>query len=164
VKRVTGKRTATSLIAIAIAVGLAGGAIAYWSGNGSGTATTVLTDAQSLSFEPGTPTARLSPGGDANVAIVATNPNPYFVYIGSLKLDGENGPPFIADVDHGGCDVSVLGFVAQDNGGAGWHVPPRVGAAEGTLVIDLPSAISMSIEAADACQGATFTVHLEAGS
>ncbi len=163
-RRLRPKRTRTLLIAIAIAAGLAAGAIAYWSNPGSGSATTVLTDAQSLSLEPGTPTAHLSPGDVASVAIVASNPNPYFVHLGSLTLDADEGEPFIADAAHGGCNVSALSFVAQNNGGGGWQVPPRVGATNGTLIIDMPSAIAMSTDAADACQGATFTVHLEEGA
>lgn len=158
----TPKRIGALLIVIAIATGLVAAAIAYWSASGSGSATTVLTDAQSLTFEPGAPTAQLYPGDEASVAIVATNPNPYFVHIGSLSLDSDDGEPFEADTAHSGCDVSVLSFIAQDNGGAGWHVPPRVGSTDGTLTIDMSSAMAMSTEAADACQGATFTVHLEA--
>jgi hypothetical protein len=152
------------LIAIAIAAGLAAGAIAFWSASGSGSATTVLTDAQSLSFEPGNPTAQLYPGDNASVTIVAINPNPYFVGVGSLTLDTDDGDPFVADPAHSGCDISVLSFVTQDNGGAGWQVPPRVGSTDGTMTIDMASAMAMSIDADDACQGATFTVHLEAHS
>ncbi len=161
-RRLTPKRTGALLVAIAIAAGLAAGAIAYWSANGSGSATTVLTDAQSLSFEPGSPTAQLYPGDDASVAIVATNSNPYFVHIGSLVLDTNDGEPFEADAAHSGCDVSALSFTSQDNGGAGWHVPPQAGSTDGTLTIDMSSAMAMSATAASACQGATFTVHLEA--
>lgn len=161
-RRLTPRRTGAVLVAIAIAAGLAAGAIAFWSASGSGSATTVLTDAQSLTFEPGIPTAQLYPGDDASVAIVATNPNPYFVGIGSLVLDTDDGEPFVADAAHSGCDVSVLSFITQENGGAGWQVPPRVGTTDGTLTIDMSSAMAMSAEAADACQGATFTVHLEA--
>jgi hypothetical protein len=158
------KRTGGLLIATAIAAGLVAGAFAYWSANGSGSATTVLGDPQSLSFGPGTPTAQLYPGDNASVVIVATNPNPYFVHIGSLSLDNDEGEPFVADAAHSGCDVSVLSFVTQDNGGEGWHVPPRAGTTDGTLTIDMASAMAMSMEAANACQGATFTVHLEARS
>lgn len=161
-RRLTAKRTGALLIAIAIA-GLAAGAIAYWSASGSGSATTVLADAQSLSFEPGSPTAQLAPGDDANVAIVATNTNPYFVHIGSLALDTDDGEPFVADAAHSGCDVSALSFITQDNDGAGWEVPPRAGSTDGILAIDMSSAIAMSTDAMNACQGATFTVHLEAG-
>ena len=152
------------LIGFALLAGLGAVALAYWSGSGSGSASTVLSDAQTLSFAPGTPTAQLLPGGDASVTIVATNPNPFFVHIGSLILDGEEGEPFVVDPAHSGCGVSVLSFVTQDNGGAGWEVPPQVDSTDGTLTIDLPSAMQMSAAGADACQGATFTVHLQAVS
>lgn len=160
-KRLAAKSPWALLVAIAIAVGLAAGALAYWAGPGSGSATTVLADTQQLTFEPGTPTAELNPGGKTGVAIVARNPNSYFVRIGSVVLDTDEGEPFHSDLVNGGCDVSVLSFVAQDNDGAGWEVPPRVGSTDGTLAIDLPGAMKMSSAAASACQGATFTVHLK---
>jgi hypothetical protein len=148
---------------IAIAVGLAAGAFAYWQGTGSGTATTTLADAQSLSFEPGKPTSQLFPGGDANVAIIASNPNSFFVQIGSMVLDSDDPEPFLVDAAHSGCDVSALSFVSQNNGGSGWQVPPRVGLIDGTLTIDMSAAMKMSTAASDACQGATFGVRLEMG-
>jgi hypothetical protein len=39
-----------------------------------------------------------------------------------------------------------------------------VGATNGTLEISMPAALMMGAEAADACQGASFTVHLEGAS
>jgi hypothetical protein len=152
------------LVAIAILVGAATGAIAYWHGSGSGTTTTVLADTRSLTFEPGTPTARLFPGDDASVAIIVTNPNAYFIQVGSIVLDTSAGTPFATDAGHNGCDVSVLSFVPQDNDGAGWRIPPRAGTTDGTVAIDMPAAMKMSAAAANACQGATFTVALEGRS
>jgi len=156
------KHAGALLIALAIAVGLAGGAFAYWQGTGSGSAVTTLADAQSLSFEPGKPTFQLFPGGDANVAIIASNPNPFFVQVGSLVLDSDDPEPFLVDGAHSGCDVSALSFVPQDNDGSGWQIPPRVGSTDGTLTIDMDSAMKMSTAASGACQGATFGVLLEA--
>jgi hypothetical protein len=150
------------LIAMAILAGAAGGAFAYWNGPGTGTATTVLANTQTLSFEPGVPTAQLYPGGDTGVAIVAINPNPYFVEIGTMSLDTEAGASFEVDAEHSGCDVSALSFVPQNNEGAGWEVPPMAGTIDGRLTIDMASALLMSASASDACQGATFTVHLKA--
>jgi hypothetical protein len=150
------------LIAMAILAGAAAGAFAYWNGPGTGTATTVLANTQTLSFEPGVPTAQLYPGGDTGVAIVAINPNPYFVEIGTMSLDAEAGASFEVDAEHRGCDVSALSFVPQNNEGAGWEVPPRAGTTDGRLTIDMASALLMSTSASDACQGATFTVHLKA--
>jgi hypothetical protein len=149
------------LIAIAIVAGTTAGALAYWQGSGSGTATTVLANVRALSFAPGTSTASLHPGGEASVAIVVSNSNPEFIQIGSIILDPDAPEPFFVDPAHGGCDVSTLSFVTQDNGGAGWRIPPSAGTSDGTLAIDMPGAMKMGIAAADACQGATFTVQLE---
>ena len=160
-RRLVGKGPLMLMIAIAVLAGASAGAFAYWRGSGSGTASTVLADTQSLSFKPGIPTAELFPGNDADVTTVVSNPNPYFVQIGSLVLALGSGTPFTADAAHSGCDVSALSFVPQENEGAGWRIPPAAGTTEGTLAIDIPDALSMSATAANACQGATFTVALE---
>jgi hypothetical protein len=157
------KHTGALLVAFAIVVGLAAGVFAYWQGTGSGTAATTLSDSQSLSFEPGKSTSQLFPGGNANVAIIASNPNPFFVQVGSMVLDSDDPEPFQVDATHSGCDVSALSFVPQDNGGSGWQVPPRVGSTDGTLTIDMSAAMRMSSAASDACQGATLGVRLETG-
>jgi hypothetical protein len=151
------------LLAFVVLAGTAGGAFAYWGGGGTGTATAQLADPRALTFAAGTPTTQLYPGGDADVATVVSNPNPFPVQIGSLALDTAVGRPFATDAGHSGCDVAALTFTTQDNGGAGWRIPPRVGAVAGTLAIDLPGAMRMSADAADGCQGATFAVALEGG-
>lgn len=156
------KRAGALLVAIAIAVGVAVGALAFWQGNGSGSATTALANVQALSLAPGMPTAQLYPGGDSGVGIVVSNPNSSFVQVGSIVLDPSAPQPFAVDPDHGGCDVAALSFVAQDNDGAGWRIPPRAGSTDGSIAIDLPAAIKMSVAAVNACQGATFTVQLKA--
>ena len=63
------------------------------------------------------------------------------------------------DAAHPGCAVSTLGFTTQTNGGAGWTV-----AGHGSLPVTLAGALSMSASAANACQGATFTVYLKVAS
>jgi hypothetical protein len=151
-------------IATVVLAASAAGAFAYWTGTGSATATTVVPNTQPITFSPGVPTGQLYPGGTASVAIVAHNPNPFFLQIPSLVIDTDDGPPFAADAAHSTCDVSVLSYVAQNNGGAGWSVPPQVGSTDGTLEIDMSSAMHMTVDAANACQGATFTVRLVAPS
>jgi hypothetical protein len=81
-----------------------------------------------------------------------------------MVLDIGEGEPFAADAAHLGCNVSSLSFVTQDNSGIGWEVPPRAGPTDGRLAIDMPAALQMSAAGSSACQGATFTVHLEARS
>jgi hypothetical protein len=159
------KSTLASLLATAVLAVVAASAFAYWSGTGSTTATTVLPDPQDVTFSLGVPSAELTPGNDAAVAIVAHNPNSYFVHIAAMDLDTDEAgvPPFeLADDDHSGCDVSALSFIPQSNGGDGWDIPPRVASSDGTRTLDMTSAIQMAGDADDACQGASFTVHLKA--
>jgi hypothetical protein len=113
-----------------------------------------------VTFTLGTPTSLLYPGHSASVAIVARNPNTYSVNIASLAQATDPGASFTVDGGHSGCDVAVLSFAAQDNGGSGWTVPPKLGSTDGTLTIDMPSALQMAANAAYACQGATFGVRL----
>jgi hypothetical protein len=163
-RRLLTKAPRILLIAIAISLGTAAGALAYWQGTGRGTATTVLADAQALSFSPGTPTSELYPGGTATVAVVVTNPSPYFVQISSIVLAAGDAQPFGVDAGHGGCGLSTLTYVPQNENGAGWRIPPRAGVTDGTLTINMAAAIQMNGAAANACQGANFTVHLEGRS
>lgn len=149
-------------IALALTIGLASGAVAFWSGAGSGIATAPVAKPQALTFAPGAATSQLYPGGTADVAILATNPNTFSVHIGSLALDVAEAEPIQVDAAHAGCDVAALNFLTQDDGGNGWQVPARVGGTDGALSIDLSASLTMSTEAASGCQGATFTVHVEA--
>ncbi len=159
-RRLTKGAFAKLVTAILVAV-MAGSAIAYWSGAGAGSAQTRLGDPLPLMLTAGTPTAQLYPGGHASVAVIAGNPNPYSVQIGSLALDTGTGTDgYDVDPAHSGCDLSSLGFATQDNGAAGWSVPPKTGDTNGSLPIGMPGSLSMSTGAANACQGAIITVHL----
>jgi len=163
------RRTPARLLVVSVlvvlAVAVAGAANAYWrgSGNGSGAGATGSTVAVTLT--PGTPTATLFPGGTANVVLTVSNPNLSPVYVASLSRDtGQGTGGFAVDAGHSGCAVSTLSFTTQTNGGAGWTIPAKVGAVNGTLSITLPSALAMGVTAANACQGASATVYLVAGS
>jgi hypothetical protein len=162
VKRSNLRRSVGAWVAIAIAVGLTTGALAYWAGPGSGSASTVLADTQPLTFAPGTASNQLFPGDDTSVSIIAINPNSFFVHIGSIALDSDDPNAIEADAAHSGCNLSSLHFVTQNNAANGWAVPPRAGTTDGTLTIEMAEALTMSSEAASACQGAVFTVHVEA--
>jgi hypothetical protein len=153
------------LVSAVVIAGAGSGAWAYWksAGSGSGSAGTATTVAISLSA--GTPSALLYPGGTTNVVLTATNPNRSPVRIGSLALNTTQGTGGLAvDAGHSACGVSALSFTTQSNGGAGWTVPAKVGSVNGTLSITLTAALAMSTAAANACQGATFTVYLGAGA
>jgi hypothetical protein len=144
----------------ALTLRVAGVAAAYWSVTGGGAATAATASPSLLTLAPATPTAQLYPGGQATVVLTVTNPNPGEVRVGSLALDVSQGTGgFAVDGGHAGCGLASLSFATQTNGGAGWTVP-----GSGTLPVTLTNALSMGTGAANACQGATFSVYLKAAS
>ena len=162
----TGRRRIVLLAALLVLLGIPVGGIAwaYWSAGGAGTGSGANGTLAALSLSPGSPAAGLYPGGSTNVVLTASNSNTSIVKIGSLLLDTSQGTSgFSVDAGHSGCSVATLGFSTQNNGGAGWSVPARVGVVNGTLSITLTNALTMTAAAASACQGATFTVYLVAG-
>jgi hypothetical protein len=154
--------TIAMIVAIVIVmVGGAGVAYAYWSAGGAGTGFGANGTTTPLTLSSGTPTGTLLPGGSTNVILTMTNPNTARVKISSLALDTTQGTSgFSVDSGHSACTLSTLSFVTQTNAGAGWTVPGKVGTVNGTLGVTLTNSLSMSAAAANACQGATFTVYL----
>ncbi len=145
--------------------GAGGIALAYWHASGSGTGSATTGVAEAVTVAPGTPARTLYPGGQADVALIVSNPNTTIVTIGSLSLDPTQGTGgFAVDAADSACDTSVLSFTTQTNAEAGWRVPAKSGAVNGALAVNLPNALAMTTGAANACQGARFTVYLTAGS
>lgn len=139
-------------------------AFAYWSGTGVGGGGAATGTEAPLTFTAATPTSAVYPGATSDVGVDIANPNPWALQLGSLQLDTAQGTGgFAVDASHSGCDVSVLGFTSQNNSGAGWSVPGRSGGVDGSLSLRLSAALSMAATAANACQGATFTVYVKAG-
>ena len=140
-----------------------GSAIAYYSSTGSGTGQATIGSPDPITIAAGaTPSSSeaLFPGHSGSVTAHITNPNPFRVRINSLVLDTSQGTNGFSG--SGGCDVSVLSYTTQTNGGLGWDVPKNNG-SDGVLDLDLTGAISMSTSAANACQGGSFTVFLKVG-
>jgi methionine-rich copper-binding protein CopC len=138
---------------------------AHWAGVGGGGLSSVTGVAQLAEFGSAVPKGQLFPGGSVEVDLAVTNPNPFAVHITSLALDASLGTGgFEVDAGHAACALSALHFSPQTNNGPGWQVPAKVGSSEGSLLIEMPAALSMDGSAANACQGATFTVHLKGGS
>lgn len=161
-RRFKGRRVRALLVGVVLAT-LCASALAYWSAIGTGTASVKLADPLPVTLSPGIVSDPLSPGDVAGVNMVVSNPNPSQEHIGSFTLDSDSTSPAITvDGGHSGCAVSALTFTTQTNGGRGWDVPPKVGASSGTLTLQLTDALAMSAAAANACQGATFTITLDA--
>jgi hypothetical protein len=143
-----------------LTVGAFTAASAYWSGFGGGLGSAGTGTTQAVTLSPGTAAAQLYPGGQAAVRLIVTNPNPGSVRIGSLALDtGQGSAGFGVDGAHAECSTSSLSFTTQTNGGAGWSLP-----AGGAVSLNLSASLAMTTSSDNACQGATFTVHLKAAS
>ncbi|MGI8802324.1 MAG: hypothetical protein ACR2KV_09160 [Solirubrobacteraceae bacterium] len=151
---------ATTVAAVAT-VALGAAALGYWQGAGAGASQTQLANVVAVTLSPGTPSDPLSPGDVGGVNVIVSNPNNIRAHVGSFVLAAAS-PAIAVDGAHGGCDTSALTFTTQTNGGAGWNVPPKSGAVAGVLTVELNGALSMSSTAADACQGARFTVAMDA--
>lgn len=160
------RRRLSQILLLTLIVGvinIGGFALAYWRGGGGGTGSGPTGTVTAVTMSPGTPVAGLYPGGQSNVALVMSNPNAGAVSIGSLSLDGTRGTSgFAVDTDHSGCDVSTLTYTTQTNADNGWIIPAGTDSGPGTLPVTLTDAVSMGLDAANACQGATFTVYLTA--
>ena len=153
------------LVAIIGVLLLNGGASAFWSGGGSGNAAGGSgTAVQAVTLTPGTTSGGLQPGGQRDVVLTVSNPNLAEVSVRSLAVDASQGTNgYSVDAGHSGCSVAALSFTTQTNGGAGWTVPQKIGAVNGTLSVTMPNALTLGTGAANACQGATFTVFVAAG-
>lgn len=155
-----------ALIGLVLALGIvgAGTAYAFWTSTGGGGGAGSTATAADLVLTPGAPTASLYPGGQTTVVLTITNSNSTIIHINSLSLNTSQGTGgFAVDGAHSGCSVAALSYTAQTNGGAGWNIPAKAGVVNGTLAVTLTNALAMSVSAANACQGATFTVYLAAG-
>jgi hypothetical protein len=149
--RLLHRRGTKLLVTLAVALVVAAGAGAWWTGGSSGTGSGPTGSPVPLTITAVTPTTGLLyPGGSGNVKLSISNPNAYVVRVNSLQSIG-------IDADHSGCDTSALVFTPQTN--LGWDVPANTTVNNLTLT----NAISMKPEAANDCQGAVFTIHLQTG-
>jgi hypothetical protein len=123
-------------------------AFAAWLANGTGSGFAEAGTAQELTTsEPPTTTGVLYPGGSGDLALTIDNPNPYPVTVVSVSGDGT------ITSDTTGCEPENHGVTFTDQTDLELQVP-----AEGSSSHVLAGAVAMGQTAADACQGATFTV------
>jgi hypothetical protein len=156
--RVRGRRIMVAAAVAALAV--TGAAAAHWAGSGEGAGAASSGATQPVTLSPATPVAQLYPGGRSSVRLTVTNPNTATVRVDALGLDATQGTGgFAVDAGHGECGLSSLSVTTDTNGGAGWTIP-----GGGAVTLTLADALAMHASAANACQGATFTVHLRGGT
>ena len=128
-------------------------ALAYFfgTGAGSGSATTGTLQTVTVAAVSGTETTPLLPGGSGDVILNVTNPNPYSVTLVSVTGNGT----ISADGSHPGCVATGI-VTFSDQTGLTQNIP-----GNGiTTPVDLPGASHMALSAANACQGATFSIQV----
>lgn len=158
------RRVGLACVLVAASAGLGGTANAYWGGSGSGSGAGSAGTNVAVTLSPGSPSSTLYPGGSGDVVLTVSNPNLSPVQVGSFTLEVTQGTGgFAVDGGHSGCAVSTLTFTTATNSGSGWTVPAKVAEVNGTLPVTLTNALAMDVAAANACQGAGFTVYLAAG-
>lgn len=152
------RRCAVTALAGLVAATATTAAHARWSGRATGAGTAVTGTPLPVSLAPGTATTALYPQGTAAVRVVATNPNPGPVRLERLVLDASQGAAGLSvDGAHPGCTTGGVTVSSADNAGLGWLLP-----GSGSLTLTLAGAVAADATLADACQGATLTVHLKA--
>src|SRR3954452_8597286 len=125
-----------------------GGAVAYWSTSGSGSGAAIVGSmpvaTQALTAGDATAGQQLLPGRSADAVLKVNNPNDFPVTL--VSVAGTTAPSA-----SNGC--SPTGVTFADASGLTTEIP--AGAA---TIVDLPGSVSMTMQSASACQGATFTI------
>ncbi|WP_104060572.1 hypothetical protein [Arthrobacter sp. 4R501] len=142
-------KTAAATVALCLATGV-GGAYAYWAtvGAGSGAATngSMATVTVEALVAGDSPQNTLVPGGTADVAVRAHNPNGHAVQVYAIRGNGAA----TVDANHSACSgVTFTSPAAPLNPVV--TIPPN-----SSIVITLPGAAAMSLDSPSLCQGATF--------
>ncbi|MCO4238047.1 hypothetical protein [Pseudarthrobacter raffinosi] len=148
-------KTAAATVTLCLATGV-GGAYAYWAtvGAGSGAATngTMATVTVEALVAGDSPQNTLAPGGTADVAVRAHNPNGYAVRVYAIRGDGAA----TAVGDPTGCPATGTGVTFVDPAAP---LAPTVSIpANSSVLITLQGAAAMSTASLSGCQGATFSL------
>jgi hypothetical protein len=139
-----------------VALGLvAGPALAYFTGGGSGAASAGMTTLQPVTVSSAVPASSLLPGATADLALTVYNPNTTSVTVtgvsqaGGVSVAGGSGctgdPGWPGSLGNSGVSAIAQGGLS-------------IGVAGGaTVTVHVPGA-SMSATSAAGCQGATFQI------
>ena len=141
------KTQKTAVVGGTVAVLLAGGvAFAAWTSTGSGTGSATAGSAVELTVA-GNEATGLYPTGTVAGTVTVTNPNPYAVTISSIDFTG-------ATTEADGCEASTV--TVADLSGLSEVLTASGG--DHTFAVE----VSMSNDATDECQGATFELNYTA--
>jgi hypothetical protein len=147
------KHALASLSAIAV-LAVAGMAVAYFTSQGSGTATATVGSSSNVTIH-GTVASTLYPGSSSPVTFTVDNPSPGAEFVHTIHLES-----ITPDAGHAGCSAVITGgnpdFTMSDVV-ANQDIPSGNGTpvtAEGTITMN-DTKVSQN-----ACQGATLTLNL----
>ena len=149
-------RMILGIAAAAAVVVNAGAAWAYWQITGSETAQAASGTAVELNLRARSDLdVPLRPGQTGNLTVTVTNDNDFPIRITSVTPGTGN---VVADLEHreAGCTVTAV-EMTKPHFDVRWDVPRNTIGA-----FTVPGALSMSRAAHDACDGATFTVPVQA--
>lgn len=177
-----GKRVTAVAVFVAAAFAFAVAGLAYFTTIGSGHGYVSVANTQNLTVssalhsgalggasaasDVGAGSSALYPGGSADLTAIVHNPNPDPVRIHSFVLDLGRPSEGITN-DRSGCTSG--GNTGSSTNSVTFNGPVLNGATDfdflpGNTTVTLHNALSMSTSAENACQGATFTVYLQAAS
>lgn len=150
--RSAGALTAGLVVVLALMAG--GAAYASFTAGGSGTGSAPTGTMQPVvisAFAGGDePSSSLVPGGNADVIVRVTNPNPAPVQVFGVAANGA----VTAAAPHAACTTTGVTFTAPDAP----LVPTVTVPASSSLLFHLAGAASMSLASQPECQGATFEI------
>ncbi len=127
---------------------VSGSALAYWTTVSAGAGTAAATTAAPLTTSGAVSATGLYPGGRATGSLSITNPNPFSVLVTAATFAPVASPTST-------CVTTGVTFAPAT---APTATAPLVIAPRGT--VSLPYTASMSNDADDGCQGATFSSSL----
>jgi hypothetical protein len=147
-RRFKNKRVKTA-VGVVLALAIAGAAIAYWTGGGSGTATGTVNTGGTITLS-GTVGAGLAPGLNKAVSLTASNATTSAIKIGTVHLES-----VAADAAHAACDVAdfTMADVVEDQSIA-------AGATNAALTNSGSLVFANTAVNQDACKNATLTLTL----
>jgi hypothetical protein len=144
-----GKKTLLTLVAAA-AIAAAGGAYATWStsGSGDGYAKATTASAITLADASSSTSGDLYPGGSGNLKLKVSNPNSFPVRITAVAGSGTIGSDTV------GCTSANHAVTFTDQTSQTLDLTANAS----NTVFTLTGVVHMGSSAANACQGAVFTV------
>ncbi len=167
-KKRFGKKTVAAVTFVVAAFAFAAAGLAYYTTSGTGNGSAQLVHAQDLTVTPANPVPdpTLVPGGSTSVEATVNNPNDYAIHVHAFVLnlgqasDGiTNDRPGCSSGGNTGSSSSSVTFNGPaTNGGSDFVFAP------GDTALTLAGALTMHTSAEDACQGAAFTVYLQASN